>query len=170
MVATPFAPTKSYLLNLAHELWRRAADRMPPENILKYDEALIDALRTLKLPQPTEEASVYEAEMALSVEALNTCFDGQLALIGLPRWAQCGYPEIQLPETYAAALLATVVPDGKLGSGGRDDVDAITDDVVVALRIPLVRAAAATHSELAARANTWKLWPFLIGTVLPSIG
>ena len=114
MIATPFAPTKIYLLNLAHELWRRAADRMPPENILKYDEALIDALRTLNLLQPTEEASVYEAEMALSVEALNTCFDGQLALIGLPRWAQCGYPEIQLPETYAAALLATVVPDDVL--------------------------------------------------------
>jgi len=42
---------------------------------------------------------------------LSSCIDGQLALIGLPRWAQCGFPEVQLAETYAAALLATIVSD-----------------------------------------------------------
>src|SRR5689334_5278102 len=103
-------PTKRYLLDLAHLLWRRASSRLPVETLMNDEEALLDALRAL-IPQGTSDACIRELDEAISVETLFSCFDGQLALIGLPRWAQCGFPEVQLPETYAAALLATVATD-----------------------------------------------------------
>ena len=75
------------------------------------DPGLMDALRELRLPPQPGPAQERELDLVLTIETMASCYDGQIALMSLPRWAQCGYPEIQLPETYAAALLATGVTE-----------------------------------------------------------
>jgi len=108
---SPQLPTKKYLLEMADLLWRRAVERIPAGVLMEDEEALMDALREVRLPPKPGTAQEREMDLALTIEAMATCFDGQIALMCLPRWAQCGYPEIQLPETYAAALLATTVTE-----------------------------------------------------------
>ena len=88
-------------------------ERIPADVLMEDEEALMAALQELRLP-PQPAARQREVDLALTIEAMASCFDGQIALMCLPRWAQCGYPEIQLPETYAAALLATNVTEDVL--------------------------------------------------------
>ncbi|MDC3958528.1 hypothetical protein KEG38_32025 [Polyangium jinanense] len=91
-------------------LWRRALDRIPAEALMEDDPGLMDALREPRFV-PQGPAQEREFDLVLTIETMASCYDGQIALMSLPRWAQCGYPEIQLPETYAAALLATTVTE-----------------------------------------------------------
>ena len=103
-------PTKKFLLQMADVLWRRALDRIPAKALMEDDPGLMDALREPRFV-PRGPAQDLEIDLVLTVETMASCYDGQIALMSLPRWAQCGYPEIQLPETYAAALLATTVTE-----------------------------------------------------------
>ncbi|MDI3291762.1 hypothetical protein, partial [Polyangium sp. 15x6] len=107
-------PTKKFLLEMADLLWRRALDRIPAEALMEDDPGLMDALREPRFV-PRGPAQEREFDLVLTIETMASCYDGQIALMSLPRWAQCGYPEIQLPETYAAALLATTVTEEVLG-------------------------------------------------------
>jgi hypothetical protein len=84
----------------------------------------------LSSAQPTpEQVTEWRAKLAVNHElereltdAYADCIDlqlcasadGRIQLIGLPRWADNGFPQIEIGQTFAAALLCTNIDEGAL--------------------------------------------------------
>lgn len=91
--------SKEVLIQTAESLWPVVKDHR--EN----DHDILDAVAA-RTARRLSQADI-DPYKAVLLETLLGSMDGRLTLIGLTRWAEAGYPCVQMGHKYAAALIAT---------------------------------------------------------------
>lgn len=92
---------------LAEQIWELGKERRASQDTSLTDEQILDVV--YKAGQNAKESN--DIQMTMLLGALSIPTDGQITCATLYRWAEGGYPTIEMGEKFAASLLVSSLSD-----------------------------------------------------------